>query len=175
MQCLAHQRGVTLIEVLIAVLIFSIGLIGVAGLLVMSARSNHAAYLRTQVTFLAQSMADRMQANSIGVWRGDYDGTYPNGNAQDCAAGCTPRQLALHDRGAWSSQLVTFLPAGVEASIACNNAGMAVAPTTDQLALRPPYGGTCKMTVTWTERGHGVTDSGGNDYSPQTFAWEFQP
>ncbi|GLQ46406.1 hypothetical protein GCM10007862_14570 [Dyella lipolytica] len=175
MQCLSHQRGVTLIEVLIAVLIFSIGLVGVAGLLMMSARSNHAAYLRTQVTFLAQSMADRMQANSIGVWRGDYDGTYPNGKTQDCAAGCTPQQLALHDQGAWSSQLVTFLPAGVAASIACNKAGVAVAPTADQLALRPPYGGTCKMTVAWTELGNGATDFTGNDQPPQTFAWEFQP
>jgi type IV pilus assembly protein PilV len=175
MQCLPYQRGVTLIEVLIAVLIFSIGLIGVAGLLVMSARSNHAAYLRTQVTFLAQSMADRMQANSIGVWRGNYDGTYPNGNAQDCTAGCTPQQLALHDQGAWSSQLLTFLPAGVEASIACNNAGMGYAPTAEQLALRPPYGGTCKMAVTWTERSNGAPDSTGSDHPPQTFEWEFQP
>jgi type IV pilus assembly protein PilV len=77
MQHLPYQRGITLIEVLVAVLIFSIGLLGVAGLLVMSVRSNHAAYLRTQVTFLAQSMADRMQANPIGVWSGDYNGRYP--------------------------------------------------------------------------------------------------
>lgn len=171
----AYQWGVTLIEVLVAVLVFSLGLIGVAGLLVMSARANHAAYLRTQVTFLAQSMADRMQANPMGVWSGDYNGSYPNSTRQDCAAGCTPRQLAGHDQGLWSSQLTTFLPAGAKAAIACSNTGLASIPAADQLALRPPYGGSCTMTVTWTEQGIGAVASDQNDHAPQTFAWEFQP
>ncbi len=48
MQLESRQRGVSLIEVLMAVLIFSIGLIGLAGLMVISTRSNHSAYLRTQ-------------------------------------------------------------------------------------------------------------------------------
>ncbi len=175
MQCLPHQRGVTLIEVLVAVLVFSLGLIGVAGLLVMSARSNHAAYLRTQVTFLAQSMAERMQANLIGVWNGGYDGTYPNGNAQDCGAGCTPSQLARHDQGVWSSQLLTFLPASTRATIACRAAGVAYMPRSDQLALRPPYGGNCTMTVMWSELGTEAANSSNDGHSLQTFAWEFQP
>src|SRR6185312_8271860 len=78
MQVLSRQRGVSLIEVMMAVLIFSIGLIGLATLMVMATRSNHAAYLRTQVVFLANSMAGRMSANPVGVWKGDYNSTtYP--------------------------------------------------------------------------------------------------
>ena len=172
---LSSQRGVTLVEVLVAVLIFSIGLTGAAGLLVMSARSSHGAYLRTQVTFLAQSMADRMQANPIGVWSGNYNGTYPNTNTQACDDGCRPMQLAMYDQGIWSSQLQAFLPAGALAAIACSHAGMSYIPSSDQLALQPPYGGTCKMTITWTEQGMGFAESGENDHSPQTFDWEFQP
>jgi type IV pilus assembly protein PilV len=170
MSLAACQRGVTLIEVLVAMLVFSIGLIGAAGLMVMAARSNQAAYLRTQVTFLAQSMAERMQANLIGVWNGDYNGSYPDGSAQDCTAGCTPAQLARHDRQRWSSQLETFLPQGTKASIQCDHGGIPSVPSREQWALRPPYGGNCSMTVTWKERN--VVDV---EASPQTFAWEFQP
>lgn len=175
MPCLPAQRGATLIEVLVAILVFSVGLMGVAGLLLMSARSSHAAYLRTQVTFLAQNMADRMQANPMAVWMGDYNGTYPNGRAQDCAAGCTPRQLALHDQGVWSGQLSTLLSPDAQASITCSSAGLAYVPSSEQLALRPPYGGSCKMRMSWTEQSIGEGASGKSDEVPQTFAWEFQP
>jgi type IV pilus assembly protein PilV len=159
-----------LIEVLVAMLVFSVGLIGAAGLMAMAARSNQAAYLRTQVTFLAQNMAERMQANSIGVWNGDYSGIYPDASAQDCAAGCTPAQLAQHDRQRWSSQLKIFLPAGAEARIRCSHGDLAYAPTREQILQRPPYGGSCSMFVSWPER-RLVADDGPS----QIFAWEFQP
>ena len=58
-----RRNGFTLLEVMIALLVFSLGLLGMAGLLAVSVRTNHGAYLRTQATFLAQSMADRMRAN----------------------------------------------------------------------------------------------------------------
>jgi type IV pilus assembly protein PilV len=169
------QRGVSLIEVLVAVLIFSIGLIGAAGLLVMSARSSHSAYLRTQVTFVAQGMADRMGANLIGVWRGDYNGDYPNQASQDCAAGCTPRQQAAHDKGVWSRQLTTFLSADAQANISCNTSGLTYVARPDEWALRAPYGGTCTMKVTWSEQGIGAVGSEKNDHARETLAWEFQP
>jgi type IV pilus assembly protein PilV len=173
MRCLQRQRGVTLIEVLVAVLVSSIGLIGVAALLVVSARSNHAAYLRTQVSFLAQGMADRMRANPLGVRGGGYNGSFPGGSEQDCATGCTPGQLALHDQGVWSRQLQTLLPPGARATIACREGG-ASAPGPGPSAS-PPYGGNCTMTMTWPESGVGAAGSEQNDRAAQTFAWEFQP
>jgi type IV pilus assembly protein PilV len=167
---LTRPRGVTLIEVLVAMLVFSVGLLGAAGLMVMAGRSNQAAYLRTQVTFLAQNMAERMQANPIGVWNGDYDGSYPDASAQDCAAGCTPAQLALHDGERWSSQLKTFLPPDAKASIGCSHEGLIHVPTREQILQRPPYGGNCSMQIIWAER-----QLAGADAPNQTFAWEFQP
>ncbi|MDE1962228.1 MAG: type IV pilus modification protein PilV, partial [Xanthomonadaceae bacterium] len=69
------SHGFTLLEVLIALLIFSLGVLGMAGLLAVSVRTNHSAYLRTQATFLAQSMADRMRANaSWALWTDLYNG-----------------------------------------------------------------------------------------------------
>lgn len=178
-----RQRGISLIEVLVAVLIFSIGLIGMAGLMVMAARSNHAAYLRTQVTFLADSMADRMRANPIGVWSGWYNGAnFPTDAKASCdvlvivaaggQAGCSPEQLAAHDKYAWSQMLKNLLP-GASARIACTGAGAVGYNPTAQINARPPYGGTCEMTLSWTERGAGSGMYG--KAVTQTFAWVFQP
>ncbi len=171
-----RQRGVSLIEVLVAVLIFSVGMIGLAGLLVMATRANHGAYIRTQVAYMAQNMADRMNANPIGVWSGNYNGNdYPvdTSSMQTCAAGCTPAQLATHDQQLWSRQLNTFLPNPV-ATINCSNAGLDYDPVVNnQVGKRPPYGGTCHMTIQWSDRGAGGTDD--RETEPQTFAWEFQP
>ncbi len=171
------QRGISLIEVLIALLIFSIGLIGIASLLVMATSANHGAYLRTQVSYLAHNMADRMSANPMGVWNGDYNGTYPAAAGPSCASGCTAAQLAQHDAGIWSSQLTTLLPyqAGVSplATIRCDNTDVGFVPSTDDMAKRPPYGGTCQMTIVWYDRGVGGTNN--RQAAPETFAWEFQP
>lgn len=178
MQVLSRQRGVSLIEVMMAVLIFSIGLIGLASLMVVALRSNQAGYLRTQVTYLAHNMADRMSANPIGVWSGDYNSaSYPVSTTNDCAAGCTPAQLATHDQQMWSSQLKTFLPPGATAKIACSKTGAGYDPVGGgQVDKRPPFGGSCAMSINWSERSAGDTDHLNDPtLQTQTFAWEFQP
>lgn len=170
-----HQRGVSLIEVLVAVLIFSIGLIGVAGLLVMATRSNHAAYLRTQVTFLAGNMADRMRANPVGVWKGSYNGAYPvTSGAPNCDKGsaCDPLAVARRDQVLWSRLLTSQLP-DASATLQCTGVDRAGYDPSAELGLRPPYGGNCAMTVTWAERELG--DASHRDAATQVFAWHFQP
>ncbi len=57
-----HQEGATLIEVLIAIVVLSIGLLGLAGLQATSVQSNHSAYQRSQATLLGYDLADRMRA-----------------------------------------------------------------------------------------------------------------
>ena len=172
-----RQRGVSLIEVLVAVMIFTIGLLGLAGLLIMATRSNQAAYLRTQVVFLAHNMADRMSANPVAVWDGSYNSNkYPTATSIttkcDLAASCTPDKLAAHDMQAWSTQLTTFLP-NPTATIDCANGNAGFSPSTAQYGMRPPYGGNCTMTITWAERGTG--DSSKITATPTTFTWDFQP
>ncbi len=175
MRVLSRQRGVSLIEVMMAVLIFSIGLIGLASLMVMATRANHTAYLRTQVVYLANSMAGRMSANSVGVWDGDYNGSYPvSSTSVGCGYGsaCDAAALATHDQRLWSAQLKTFLP-NPTATIACGGVGTAGYDPTSQLATRPPYGGTCTMTLNWNEQREG--DQTHRDAEMQTFKWSFQP
>ena len=169
-----RQQGMSLIEVLVAVLVFSIGLIGLAGMLIIAAQANRGAYLRTQASFLAQAMADRMRANLGGVWSGGYDsGSYPIAGAPpDCAsaAGCSPAQVARRDQLHWSRQLAQFLPQAT-AAIDCRPAASGSAIAATPSILRPPYSGTCSLTLTWVE--HSLARGGMP--AAQTFATVFQP
>ncbi len=166
-------RGFSLIEVLVAVLVFSLGLLGLAGLLVVSTQSSHASYLRTQAGFLAEQMANRMRSNPEGVWGGAYDAAYPVAaaiGACNSAAGCSPAQVATRDQAVWSRQLQQFLP-GAGASIACTQPAGGPAVSATQFAYRPPYAGSCQMSIRWTEAGL----TRGGQPGVQTFAWTFQP
>ena len=78
MQRFRNTNGFTLLEVLIALLIFSLGLLGMAGLLVVSVQTNHSAFLRSQATFLSQSIADRMRANVSAGLGGRLQQDIPN-------------------------------------------------------------------------------------------------
>lgn len=65
--------GMTLVEVMVAVLILSIGLLGLARLQMTVLRSNHSAYLRSQATLLAQEISERMLANRAAALDGAYE------------------------------------------------------------------------------------------------------
>ena len=174
MQTTSRHRGFTLLEVLIAMLIFSIGLLGMAGLLIVSVKANHSAYLRTQASFLAQSMADRMRGNMPRVWTGDYDGAYPSSDTDPCTGGgaCSRSDIAIRDKAVWSTQITDQLPNGT-ATIACTpTAGVVVGPEDQQNGA--PYAGLCTMTMQWSESN---LDRNSTDLAPltQTFAWKFQP
>lgn len=61
------QRGVTLIESLIAIVVLSIGLLGIAGLHVQSMSTGFSAFNRNKAIFLADDLLERMQANRTNV------------------------------------------------------------------------------------------------------------
>lgn len=104
-----RQAGFTMLEVLIAIVVLSIGLLGVAGMQANSLKNNHAAYTKTQATNLASDIAERMRANPEGVdhYAGfDSKGTIKS--APTCiSSGCTPQQLAEYDLYYWSLPVVS--------------------------------------------------------------------
>jgi type IV pilus assembly protein PilV len=108
-----HQRGATLIEMLIAVLVLSIGLLGVATLQTVGLRFNHEAYLRSQATLLAHDIIDRMRANREAALNGSYVGT---GFGDALPSACEPITpsggLAQRDVQEWKQALTCTLPAG---------------------------------------------------------------
>lgn len=71
--CCQSQRGTTLIETLVALLVLSIGLLGVAGLQLTSLRNNRSAHLRSQAQVMAYDITDRMRANRDAALAGSYN------------------------------------------------------------------------------------------------------
>ena len=66
------QRGLSLLEVMIAVLVMAVGLLGVAGLQTMNLRNSQSAHQRTMAVMLAGNMAERIRANEALARTGVY-------------------------------------------------------------------------------------------------------
>lgn len=101
-------RGVGLIEILVAVLLLSIGFLAVARMQVQGMRISQDAYHRSQAYFLAADMIDRMRSNVPGVLAGHYDDLKTAKDLADpgCAAkSCSASELAAQDRHDWSEHL----------------------------------------------------------------------
>ncbi|HYP79313.1 MAG TPA: type IV pilus modification protein PilV [Steroidobacteraceae bacterium] len=95
-------RGFTLVEALVALLALSIGLLGVAGLQLAGLRANLSASWRSQGTYLAYDILDRMRANR------DNRKKYVIGTEAAVAGAST----AATDLVAWKSHLASTLPGG---------------------------------------------------------------
>lgn len=110
------QTGMTLLEVLIALLVISVGLLGMAGLQLTGMKMTNDAYFRSQATWLAYDMFDRMRANlnqasNTNNYKIFYSDSAPS--ATNCAStACTPAQMATYDLAAWKNALAAKLPAG---------------------------------------------------------------
>ena len=115
-----HQRGFTLLEVLITVVIFSVGLLGIAGLQMTGMKHTHNSHLRSVATTQAIDMADRMRANMEGVQGGEYVKAFNcTTSSVDCASSpCTAAQLAEYDMCQWTSETTAALPGGALAGAA---------------------------------------------------------
>lgn len=158
------QRGFTLIEVLIAVLVLSLGLLGLAGLQASSLRYNSAAAARGQATFLAYDIIDRMRANKTAATAGSYDTSYdtaPTSGGSDCqasGAGCNAAAMAAYDLNQWRCMLGKWKDNGV-----CSNTlgiGRGLLPDGDGAISRA--GDIVTVSVRWTEIGWGDSDNDGN-------------
>lgn len=168
------ERGFSLIEVLTAIVVFSIGLIGLGFLMTSAVRSNHVGLQHTQASFLAESIMDRMRSNIPAVWAGAYDGTYSGGTAtpsNDCTSTpCRAAELAQRDTWIWGRLIGNMLPAS-SGRINCQRTPGVPLPTGVDLQKVPTFDGLCTITIAWTEKTEG-NDAGG---VPMQFQWVMQP
>lgn len=105
-----YSSGFSLLETLVALLVLSIGLLGLASLQAATVRFNHDAYLRSQATSLAYDLADRMRANRTAAIDGFYDvANFPDPAECGATGGATVAEL---DVSQWQSALACSLPAG---------------------------------------------------------------
>ncbi len=117
-----RHAGFTLIEVLIAVIVLSLGLLGIAALQANALKSNHSAVQRSQATMLAYFMMDAMRANRQAALNGSYNLGSAASPACNAPSGST---LVAHDQAAWINALKQNLgnantTCGI---INCNNTG----------------------------------------------------
>lgn len=101
------QRGaISLIEVLVALLVLTFGILGLAGMQISSLRGNTSALVRTQATELGYDLMDRMRANRDVAINGGYAAGF--GSAEE------PPELSLasSDIEQWKALLASFLPSG---------------------------------------------------------------
>ncbi len=148
-----RQQGFSLIEVLIALVIFSFSLVGVAGLMSISMKGNHNGYLRSQAVLLSQDINSRMRANLSGLWEGSYNGLSSTVGEADCSldSPCTPQELAEYDKINWSKQLAALLPGG-EGFIDCETPDLPPGILSSGLWVAyPPFPGICSISINWYE------------------------
>jgi type IV pilus assembly protein PilV len=128
-------RGFTLIEVLIALVILSVGMLGIAGLYVHSMQAGRTSILRHNAVTLAGDIADRIRANPRAGPAYALAGA--NNNCVAAGIDCTPGEMAANDIFLWDQQAAATMPNGA-VNIVFNN------------GVVPP---TYQITVTWTEPG----------------------
>ena len=120
MQLSRSQQGFNLIEVMVALVVLSIGLLGLAGLQVLGLKYNHQSYERTQATILINDIIDRMRANPDAASAGTYVSAAPT-TAPTTYSGCfspgsycTSAQVAAYDLNEWRGAIAAqrMLPQG---------------------------------------------------------------
>ena len=121
-----QSAGFSLIEVMVAVLVLGVGLLGFALLQTMSVRFTQSANQRTQATNLAYDMLDQMRVNRLAA--GQYVGTY---NAATNGAGCVPgtNVSAAVFESVWECRMGKALGADAAATVAFANGVATVAIT----------------------------------------------
>lgn len=131
------QYGFGLVESLVALVVVSVGMIGIAVLYGQGLGASRTALYRTQAVNLASDMADRIRVNRRGG--ATYGGAGANNNCVPGGVSCTPAQMAGQDVWSWNQQIARQLPGGVG--------------TVTYTAASPP---TYTIRVTWQEVGLGA-------------------
>lgn len=115
----SQTGAVSLIEVLVALLVLTFGILGLAGMQLNSLQGNTSALIRTQATELGYDLVDRMRANREAALSGDYVAGYTlvelednNEQTQDPDAPPPTPTLAESDIDEWKGLLASLLPSG---------------------------------------------------------------
>ncbi len=130
-----RQTGFSLVEVLIALIIMSVGMLGIATLFVQSMQAGRTSMFRHQAVTMAGDVADRIRANPrAGI---AYQGVGADNGCVNTANNCSETQMAANDIFLWDAQVGESLPNGD------------VTVTFDDTATPPEY----TIRIDWDEPG----------------------
>lgn len=110
-----RPRGISLLEVLVAVVILAVGLLGIAALQVSTTTYTESSLRRSQAAALSREIIERMRVNPEEARDGSYDISTLPGFTTNCvgtAANCTEAEIREHDLRLWSDRIEATLPSG---------------------------------------------------------------
>lgn len=159
------QRGFSLLEILVAIVVLSIGLLGLAGLQAVSLNNNQTAYYRSIASQQAYDMADRIRANLAGVAAGNYNNLTATIPADPLCftTGCTAANMAVTDHFQWLTNNTRLLPGGAGTVRCASGPSGCVATVANSNRI-------FDITVTWT-----VKAVSGTAAQTQSFVTRFAP
>jgi type IV pilus assembly protein PilV len=105
--------GFSMLEVLVALLVLSVGLLGLAALQTMGLKFNTQSYQRTQAVLNAYDIIDRIRANPNGILTAGYDDIGKDDAVPTLpTCPCSPAQMANYDIAQWKTSLTGVLTQG---------------------------------------------------------------
>jgi len=139
------QRGASLLEVLIAVLVLAVGVLGAVSLQVNALRYNASAAHNTQASFLAYDILDRMRANA------DNLASYAINITSTCSAGNAGSSILAVDRQDFAHAVSCLLPGGYGSVVINGNRATVTVGWSEERIVAA--GGNTEFTVSSMIRG----------------------
>lgn len=135
-----RNAGFSIVEVMVALVVLAVGMLGIASLYVTTLRSSGSALSRMQAVNLASDLADRIRANRFGRENYNTTNTPAQKNCMGTTANCSQADMASNDLFLWQAQIDQLLP-GDPQGVVTYAAGAANAPD------------NYTITVSWKEPG----------------------
>jgi type IV pilus assembly protein PilV len=174
-----RNGGFTLVEVMVALFVLGVGLLGLAMLQTTGMRFTTNSYSRTQATYLAYDIIEKMRANLGAFTAGSYDvldfaaanaviSNYASCKSSSCDCEtnvCSDSALAQYDLGQWYERQRTLIPGSEDV------AGLASQP---RRATIERNGNKATVTVVWleTERNTDASVPADQQYGVKSQVWE---
>ncbi|HYM35763.1 MAG TPA: type IV pilus modification protein PilV [Steroidobacteraceae bacterium] len=127
LQMKSRARGFSLVEVLVALVVMAVGMLGVCSLFVVSFHSGATAVNRINAVNLAAELADRIRANHLA--RGAYAGAGANNDCMGATKQCSAQDLAAYDLYGWYDTMNKTLPGSPSATVTVTPGGTGVPDT----------------------------------------------
>ncbi|GAB1264615.1 type IV pilus modification protein PilV [Aurantivibrio infirmus] len=143
------SQGFSMVEVLITIVITSIGLLGLGALQLTSMKNINNTQFRSLATLYAYDMAERMRSNQAGVQSGAYDNITGTETAVSCVSVCIPSVVAQKDAYEWNQLIKTGVNGSVDqGSLPSGNGTVS------------NNGGVFTITITWDEQDQNAAVAG---------------